>query len=115
MTEDRLEAILTAEEPITPPTYFLSSVMEAVHRDRDSLPPLPFPWPRWVLGLGSSLTLAGVAVALAPEGAGGAHLFWSAFPSAGLAALAGSHATWGLLAGMVSAMLVRFSLGLTSR
>jgi uncharacterized membrane protein YhfC len=51
MNPDDIDYILTNEELITPSPDFLASVMRAVRRQAASLPPLKFPWLRFLPGI----------------------------------------------------------------
>jgi hypothetical protein len=50
MTDERIDAILGAEEALVPSSGFISSVMERVREQAAAPPPIPFPWKRAVPG-----------------------------------------------------------------
>lgn len=57
MRDNDLERVLSAEEEIVPSSGFVSSVMDAVHREASAPPPIPFPW-KWAMpGLAACLLL----------------------------------------------------------
>ncbi|MGA3264135.1 MAG: hypothetical protein ABSC47_08840 [Terracidiphilus sp.] len=51
MDQNRIEAILAAEEELIPSSGFLASVMETVQEEARTPPPIPFPWKRAVPGI----------------------------------------------------------------
>jgi hypothetical protein len=78
---DNLDRILSSEEPLTPSSGFTARVMEAIQDAALEPPPLPFPWTRFMVGIGvciawaaagvvflSRVDLSGLGVALAPVG-----------------------------------------------
>ena len=50
MTDERIDAILGAEEELVPSSGFLAAVMERVQAEAAAPPPIPFPWKRFVPG-----------------------------------------------------------------
>jgi hypothetical protein len=50
MTDERIDAILGAEEELVPSSGFLASVMDRVHAEVAAPPPIPFPWKRALPG-----------------------------------------------------------------
>jgi hypothetical protein len=50
MKQDRLDAILAHEDEIVPSSGFLSRVMDKVEEETVALPPIPFPWKRFLPG-----------------------------------------------------------------
>ena len=63
MTPDELDRILAAEEPPPPSPGFAASVMAAVRTAATAAPAppsLPFPWPRFLAGLGLLTGLSGL-------------------------------------------------------
>lgn len=51
---DELDRILAADDPLVPSAGFTARVMAAVDAQA-SEPPLPFPWARFLLGVGACL------------------------------------------------------------
>jgi hypothetical protein len=51
MTNDDIDRVLAGEDSIVPSSGFAASVMEAVRRDAEAPPPIPFPWKRALPGL----------------------------------------------------------------
>lgn len=51
MTYDDLDHILSREQEILPSSRFVVSVMDAVRREAEAPPPIPFPWKRALPGL----------------------------------------------------------------
>ena len=51
MKDTDLDRILSQEEEILPSSGFAASVMEAVQREANATPPIPFPWKRALPGL----------------------------------------------------------------
>jgi hypothetical protein len=65
MNDQDLDHILSRENAghdIVPSSGFVSSVMDAVHHEAATPPPLPFPWKRALPGLIASLALAMVMI-----------------------------------------------------
>ena len=54
---DDLERILSAPDDLEPSAGFLAAVLAASEREL-APPPLPFPWPRFAVGVGACLVLA---------------------------------------------------------
>jgi hypothetical protein len=48
---DDIDRVLSSEDSIVPSSGFAISVMEAVRRDAEAPPPIPFPWKRALPGL----------------------------------------------------------------
>jgi hypothetical protein len=48
---DDIDRVLASEDSIVPSSGFAASVMEAVRRDAEAPPPIPFPWKRALPGL----------------------------------------------------------------
>jgi hypothetical protein len=46
-----IDRMLSTEDSIVPSSGFAASVMEAVHREAEAPPPIPFPWKRALPGL----------------------------------------------------------------
>jgi len=61
LIDDEIERILDGEDEILPSSGFAASVMEAVHRDVITLPPLGFPWRRAMPGVVALLAAYGMA------------------------------------------------------
>jgi len=92
MTPERLERILAAEDPIEPSSSFGRNVMAAVRREAAEPAPLPFPWPRFMVGLAACVVMAAAAATvllridvLLPDVV---TAFAGAWPTLGYAALA---------------------------
>ena len=45
---DRIDRILASDDELIPSSGFLSAVMESVHKEAATPPPIPFPWRRFV-------------------------------------------------------------------
>ena len=58
MKQDDLDRILSREQEIIPSSGFVMSVMNAVRRETETPPPIPFPWKRAL----PALAAAGVAL-----------------------------------------------------
>jgi hypothetical protein len=50
VSNEEIDRVLNGDEAIVPSSGFTSSVMEAVRRDTEAPPPIPFPWKRAVPG-----------------------------------------------------------------
>ncbi len=59
MTDERIDAILAAEEELVPSSGFLAAVMERVQAEAAAPPPIPFPWKLFMPGF---VVAAGVMV-----------------------------------------------------
>ena len=46
MRDDEIDRILGGEEDLLPSSGFHASVMEAIHHEATTPPPIPFPWKR---------------------------------------------------------------------
>src|SRR5437867_1437840 len=66
MTEE-LDRILSSENSPEPSSGFAGAVMSAVRRQEGEPPPIPFPWPRFIVGLGACATMAAAGAALVPR------------------------------------------------
>jgi hypothetical protein len=62
MVTDELDYILGSERPIDLPTGFAEQVMRAVRQEALAPPPIPFPWPRLLIGAASAACLAAAAI-----------------------------------------------------
>jgi hypothetical protein len=51
MTNDDTDRVFSTIDSIVPSSGFAASVMEAVRRDAEAPPPIPFPWKRALPGL----------------------------------------------------------------
>lgn len=51
MIDDDIDRVLSSDDSIVPSAGFAASVMEAVRRDAEAPPPIPFPWKRALPGL----------------------------------------------------------------
>ena len=51
MINDEIDRVLASQDSIIPSSGFAASVMEAVRRDAEAPPPIPFPWKRALPGL----------------------------------------------------------------
>lgn len=68
MRDDEIDRILGGEEDILPSSGFHASVMEAIHREAATPPPIPFPWTRaWPAFVAAVLALVVSAVLLPPD------------------------------------------------
>ncbi|HEV7506647.1 MAG TPA: hypothetical protein VGS07_17265 [Thermoanaerobaculia bacterium] len=107
MIPDDLDRILASEEPLLPSSGFAALVMEQVRETAAPLPPIPFPWRRFLLAL------AAVSVLAAISGWGIAN----AMLGRTLAPLQDSHlsrALGGSIASLLGTfLLVRLTLGFT--
>jgi hypothetical protein len=61
VSSDDIDRVLSNEDSILPSSGFAASVMEAVRRDAETLPPIPFPWKRALPGL---VSCVGALIAL---------------------------------------------------
>ncbi len=50
MSNEEIDRALGSDDTIVPSSGFASSVMEAVRRDTETPPPIPFPWKRALPG-----------------------------------------------------------------
>jgi len=83
MRDEEIDRILGAEEDILPSSGFHASVMEAVHREATTPPPIPFPWKRaWPACAAAALALVGSPVLLVQSGGIGPSFFESMRPVA---------------------------------
>jgi hypothetical protein len=68
--DEAIDRILGGEEDILPSSGFHASVMEAIHREAASPPPIPFPWKRaWPAFAAAALAIAGSFVLVFKVGA----------------------------------------------
>jgi hypothetical protein len=51
VNDDDIDRVLSNEDSIVPSSGFAASVMEAVQREAETPPPIPFPWKRALPGL----------------------------------------------------------------
>jgi len=65
-TED-LDRILSSDDSLEPSAGFAGAVMGGVRRLAAEPAPLPFPWPRFSLGLVACATMAAAGAALVPR------------------------------------------------
>jgi hypothetical protein len=56
VSSDDIDRVLSNEDSIVPSSGFAASVMEAVRREEETPPPIPFPWQRALPGLISSVS-----------------------------------------------------------
>jgi hypothetical protein len=68
MKPDDLDRILSSEEFLEPSSGFGSNVMDAVRRQAEEPPPLPFPWGRFATGLAACSVMAGAGTILLLRG-----------------------------------------------
>ena len=54
MRQDDFDRILSKDQEIIPSSGFVVSVMDAVRRETDAPPPIPFPWKRALPGLSAA-------------------------------------------------------------
>ena len=64
MSNEEIDRVLAGDDGLAPSSGFTSNVMDAIRRDAEAPPPIPFPWKRAlpgfiVCGLGAGLLLAG--------------------------------------------------------
>ena len=64
---EELDRILASDDFLEPSSGFAGAVMGAVRRQAAEPPPIPFPWPRFVVGLVARATLAAAGPALVPR------------------------------------------------
>jgi hypothetical protein len=62
MNDDEIESILAGGDEILPSSGFAASVMEAVHQEVITPPPLAFPWRRAAPGMVALLAAFGMAI-----------------------------------------------------
>jgi hypothetical protein len=67
MTPDDMDRILSSEEPLEPSSGFAMSVMDAVRRQAEEPPPLPFPWTRFAAGMGACGVMAWTGTLVLPR------------------------------------------------
>jgi hypothetical protein len=63
VSNEEINRALATDDTIVPSSGFASSVMEAVRRDTDAPPPIPFPWKRALPGFIVCLAGAGLLAA----------------------------------------------------
>jgi len=82
MRDEEIDRILGGEEDILPSSGFRTSVMEAVHREATTPPPIPFPWKRaWPALAAAALALFGSAALLVKSSAAGLPVFDALLPA----------------------------------
>jgi len=120
MKHNDLDRILSTEQEIIPSSGFAASVMDAVRREAEAPPPIPFPWKRALLGLSAAcLALAWVFVASftqISQGTGDQPLppwYLSALDLV-LAVCKNAGATWIILALVLSLASVKLSMRFAS-
>jgi hypothetical protein len=64
---DELDRILSSDDSLEPSSGFAGAVMGAVRRHAAEPPPIPFPWPRFTIGLVACATMAAAGAALVPR------------------------------------------------
>ena len=75
--------MLGGEEDVLPSSGFHASVMEAVHREAEAPPPIPFPWKlAWPALAAAALALVGSPVLVVKSGAAGLPVFDALLPAA---------------------------------
>lgn len=73
MSNEEMDRVLAGDDAVVPSSGFTSLVMEAVRRDAQAPPPIPFPWKRALPGLivcvvvAAALLVSGRASGVAPE------------------------------------------------
>ena len=83
MRDEEIDRILGGEEDSLPSPRFHASVMEAVHREATTPPPIPFPWRRaWPTFAAAALALVASPVLLVQSGAAGPPVWDSLLPAA---------------------------------
>jgi hypothetical protein len=83
-----LDRILVSEEPLAPSSGFAARVMQAVEEAQAALPPLPFPWGSFALGVAACLlgAASGVWLFAALDLSPARDVLVEAWPQAGYAA-----------------------------
>lgn len=119
MSHDEIDPILSHEEELLPSSGFAASVMDAVRREAVVPPPIPFPWKRALPGLvAAAVTLVLVAgVSVVGIAQPGRQSLGSQIPApwmstlTALLTLGASSATgWTIVALVLAAVAVKFSL-----
>jgi hypothetical protein len=83
LRDEEIGRVLGGEEDIPPSSGFHASVMEAVHREATTPPPIPFPWKRaWPALAAAALVLVGSPVLLVNSGAAAPRVFDGLLPAA---------------------------------
>jgi hypothetical protein len=83
LRDEELDRVLGGEEDIQPSSGFHASVMEAVHREAVTPPPIPFPWKRaWPAFVATALALVLSPALLVKAGAAGPAVFDALIPAA---------------------------------
>jgi hypothetical protein len=86
---DDIDRVLSNEDSIVPSSGFAASVMEALQRDAETPPPIPFPWKRALPGLVSCVAAPIILlVVVFSRPSGGTELPAGAVQTAGWIALA---------------------------
>jgi hypothetical protein len=123
MSHEEIDRILSREEEILPSSGFAASVMDAVRREADAPPPIPFPWRRAMpllaaAGVALVLVVVVLVVGMAQVGREGASTQsapqWMATHLPFVNSTATSAAGWVLLALALTVVSVAFSLRLAS-
>jgi hypothetical protein len=89
LKDEEIDRILASEEDILPSSGFHASVMEAIHREASTPPPIPFPWRRAWPGFAAAALLGAFALPLweseqpAAVSAGASSLALAAFATVG--------------------------------
>jgi len=80
VSNDDIDRVLSNEDSIVPSSGFAASVMEAVQREAETLPPIPFPWKRALPGLVSCVgaLIILLVVIFSRPGLGTARMFQAA-------------------------------------
>lgn len=105
MSDEEIDRIAGAPDSIVPSSGFAASVMEAVKRDAEVPPPIPFPWKRALPGL---IICTAVLVVLLRQTSA-----WD--PAPVIQATTNSTTGWILLAVLVSFLSVAISLRIAGR
>src|SRR5262245_37966334 len=67
MRDDEIDRVLAEEDDMGPRPGFHDRVMDAIHREATTPPPIPFPWERaWPAIAAAALVFVGVPVWVAP-------------------------------------------------
>jgi hypothetical protein len=117
MRSDDLNHILSGEDEILPSSGFVDSVMDAVRREAEAPPPIPFPWKRALPLLAVACVTLAVVTVVAVAGfvrEAGTHqppATWTAVLPV-LTTAKGTIAGWTLLALLVSFASVKLSMRL---
>jgi hypothetical protein len=111
MEHDDLDRVLSGEEDIVPSSGFVASVMDAVRREAEAPPQIPFPWKRALAGLAAcTLALVSFVIVALMQTGGQAE---SSVLAAALESARAAGAGWIALALLLSLVSVRLSMRLT--